>query len=42
MSFFYGLTDIAPTMAIRMTGIDSQYLFVSPDADKNYFDGGNT
>ena len=29
-------------MAMRMTGIGSQYLFVSLDADKNYFDGSKT
>ena len=29
-------------MAMRMTGIGSQYLFASLDADKNYFDGAKT
>ena len=29
-------------MAMRLTGIGSQYLFVSLDANKNYFDGGKT
>ena len=38
-SFFYGITGITPAMAMRMTGIGSQYLFASLDADKNYFDG---
>ena len=29
-------------MAMRLTGIGSQYLFASLDADKNYFDGAKT
>jgi hypothetical protein len=29
-------------MAMRMTGIGSQYLLASVDADKNYFDGSKT
>ena len=41
-AFFYGVTGITPAMAMRMTGIGSQYLFVSLDADKNYFDGSKT
>ena len=41
-SFFYGVTGITPAMAMRMTGIGSQYLFASLDADKNYFDGSKT
>ncbi|UFW85355.1 DUF1254 domain-containing protein [Bradyrhizobium barranii] len=41
-SFFYGVTGITPAMAMRMTGIGSQYLFTSLDADKNYFDGAKT
>ena len=41
-AFFYGITGITPAMAMRMTGIGSQYLFVSLDADKNYFDGSKT
>ena len=40
--FFYGVTGITPAMAMRMTGIGSQYLFASLDADKNYFDGSKT
>jgi len=40
--FFYGVTGITPAMAMRMTGIGSQYLLASLDADKNYFDGGKT
>ena len=41
-AFFYGITGITPAMAMRMTGIGSQHLFVSLDADKNYFDGSKT
>ncbi|HEY5893620.1 MAG TPA: DUF1214 domain-containing protein [Chthoniobacterales bacterium] len=40
--YFYGVTGITPAMAIRVTGIGSQYLFASLDADKNYFDGAKT
>jgi len=40
--FFYGVTGITPAMAMRMTGIGSQYLLASVDADKNYFDGSKT
>jgi hypothetical protein len=38
-AFFYGVTGITPAMAMRLTGIGSQYLFASLDANKNYFDG---
>ena len=31
--FFYGVTGITPAMAMRVTGIGSQYLFASLDAD---------
>jgi hypothetical protein len=31
-TFFYGITGITPAMAMRMTGIGSQYLLVSLDA----------
>jgi hypothetical protein len=41
-SFFYGVTGITPAMAMRLTGIGSQYLFALMDADKNYFDGAKT
>ena len=41
-SFFYGVTGITPAMAMRMTGIGSQYLFATLDADKKYFDGAKT
>jgi hypothetical protein len=41
-SFFYGITGISPAMAMRMSGIGSQYLFVTLDANKEYFDGAKT
>jgi len=40
--FFYGVTGITPAMAMRVTGIGSQYLFASFDAGKNFFDGAKT
>jgi hypothetical protein len=41
-TFFYGVTGITPAMAMRLTGIGSQYLLAMVDADKNYFDGSRT
>ena len=41
-NFFYGVTGITPAMAMRLTGIGSQYLLAMTDADKNYFDGAKT
>jgi hypothetical protein len=41
-AFFYGITGITPAMAMRMTGIGSQYLLAMVDANKNYFDGAKT
>jgi hypothetical protein len=41
-TFFYGYTGITPAMAMRVTGIGSQYLLATLDADKNYFDGAKT
>jgi hypothetical protein len=41
-SFFYGITGITPAMAMRLTGIGSQYLLAYVDADKNHFDGAKT
>ena len=41
-NFFYGVTGITPGMAMRLTGIGSQYLLAMTDADKNYFDGAKT
>ena len=40
--YIYGVTGITPAMAMRVTGIGSQYLFATLDADKNYFDGAKT
>lgn len=41
-AFFYGVTGITPAMAMRLTGIGSQYLMAVVDADKNHFDGSQT
>lgn len=41
-NFFYGITGITPGMAMRLTGIGSQYLLTMADVDKNYFDGAKT
>jgi hypothetical protein len=41
-NFFYGVTGITPAMAMRLTGIGSQYLLALLDADKQYFDGAKT
>ena len=41
-NFFYGVTGISPGMAMRLTGIGSQYLFGLMDANKQYFDGAKT
>jgi hypothetical protein len=41
-NFFYGITGITPGMAMRLTGIGSQYLLASLDANKQYLDGAGT
>jgi hypothetical protein len=41
-NFFYGITGITPGMAMRLTGIGSQYLLAMADANKQYFDGAKT
>jgi hypothetical protein len=41
-SFFYSYIGITPGMAMRLTGIGSQYLVGALDANKNYLDGGRT
>lgn len=41
-NFFYGVTGITPGMAMRLTGIGSQYLLAMTDANKNHFDGAKT
>ncbi len=38
-SFFYNATGITPAMAMRLTGVGSQYLFAIKDANGDYFDG---
>jgi hypothetical protein len=41
-NFFYGITGITPGMAMRLTGIGSQYLLNMLDANKQFFDGAKT
>jgi hypothetical protein len=41
-NFFYGITGITPGMAMRVTGLGSQYLFAMADSKKEYFDGAKT
>jgi hypothetical protein len=41
-SFFYFATGATPAMSMNLTGIGSQYLMVTVDANKDYFDGGQT
>jgi hypothetical protein len=41
-AFFYGVTGITPAMAMRLTGIGSQYLWTMVDANKQPFDGAKT
>lgn len=38
-SFFYNATGITPAMAMRLTGVGSQYLFVAKDGNGDFFDG---
>ncbi|RYH11111.1 DUF1254 domain-containing protein [Tropicimonas sp. IMCC6043] len=41
-SFFYAATGITPAMAMRLTGVGSQYLFGTQDANGDWFDGAKT
>jgi len=41
-TFFYAATGITPAMAMRLTGIGSQYLMAVVDSEKNHFDGSKT
>ncbi|MGR3487633.1 DUF1254 domain-containing protein [Pseudooceanicola nanhaiensis] len=41
-SFFYMATGITPAMAMRLTGVGSQYLFSSLDANGDFYDGSKT
>jgi len=41
-NFFYGVTGITPAMAMRLTGIGSQYLLAMLDSERQHFDGGKT
>ena len=40
--FFYGYTGITPAMAMRLTGIGSQYLAAFMDSKKDFFDGATS
>jgi len=40
--FFYGYTGITPAMAMRLTGIGSQYLVAFLDSNKDFFDGARS
>jgi hypothetical protein len=40
--FFYGYTGITPAMCMRLTGIGSQYLIATKDADGDRLDGART
>ena len=40
--FFYGYTGITPAMAMRLTGIGSQYLVAFMDANNEFFDGATS
>ena len=40
--FYYGVMAISPAECMRLSGIGSQYLVATVDADRQYFDGGGT
>jgi len=40
INFFHGVTGITPAMCMRLTGIGSQYVMASYDANGEFFDGG--
>lgn len=40
--FLYVATGISPAMCMRLTGVGSQYLLTSLDANKEYFDGAKS
>ena len=41
-AFFYGYTGITPAMCMRLTGVGSQYLIATQDADGSRLDGART
>ncbi len=41
-AFLYPATGVTPAMCMRLTGIGSQYLMASRDANGEYLDGGRT
>jgi hypothetical protein len=40
--FYYGIMAVSPAECMRLGGIGSQYLMVTMDAEKRYFDGART
>jgi hypothetical protein len=40
--FFYGYTGITPAMAMRLTGLGSQYLAAFMDSNQEFFDGARS
>jgi hypothetical protein len=42
ITFFYPATGITPAMCMRLTGIGSQYLMASKDANGEYLDGAQS
>ncbi len=41
-NFYYGVMAVSPAESMRLSGIGSQYLLATMDADKQYFDGART
>jgi hypothetical protein len=41
-TFFYAYTGITPAMCMRLTGVGSQYIIATKDADGNPFDGAKS
>jgi hypothetical protein len=41
-TFFYAYTGITPAMCMRLTGVGSQYIIATKDADGNRLDGAKT
>jgi hypothetical protein len=42
IAFLYPATGVTPAMCMRLTGVGSQYLFATRDADGEYLDGSKT
>ena len=41
-NFYYGVMAVSPAEGMRLSGIGSQYLMATMDADRQYFDGART